>query len=79
LLQLRGCNASSVTNFDIYARHETLRVAVVETLRHAQGFRIPAQLVEVMRNLFFEYYDAYIESCDQYAMYDNTAMEVSTN
>ncbi|XP_018018022.1 ubiquitin-conjugating enzyme E2 Z [Hyalella azteca] len=75
--RLRGCNASSVTNFDIYARHETLRVAVVETLRHAEGFRIPAQLVEVMRNLFFEYYDAYIESCDQYAMYDNKTMQVS--
>lgn len=63
--------------FDLYVRHETLRVSVVHTLRKAVALGIPERLMTAMTKTFFEKYEFYLSSCDSYSKYDGTLYQVS--
>ncbi|KAF2354901.1 Ubiquitin-conjugating enzyme E2 [Trinorchestia longiramus] len=74
--KLRNKGSREVKQFDMFARHETLRVAVVETVRHARDYNIPDDLYNVIRNIFFDYMDSYIRSCDELSKFDGTTFQI---
>ncbi|KAF2354902.1 Ubiquitin-conjugating enzyme E2 [Trinorchestia longiramus] len=62
--------------YDMYVRHETLRVTVVEGLRTWETYDIPAKLVRHMVANFFEHYDSYIAACHTFKTYDGTSFHI---
>ncbi|KAF2354899.1 Ubiquitin-conjugating enzyme E2 [Trinorchestia longiramus] len=73
--KFRGKNDSK--DFDVYARHETLRVAVLQTVKYASSYKLPEKLIKVMRRVFLENFDSYICSCDELAPHDKRVFPVS--
>ena len=51
----------------MYVRHETIRIAVLHTLKTSKENKIPSKLVEVMEKKFLEYYSSYIKSCNEFS------------
>lgn len=73
---LRGTNDQNVKMYDVYVRHETLRVAVLHTVQCAEEYMIPPELIKGMKSSFMEHYDSYIASCDSHARYDGKTIQI---
>ncbi|XP_018018024.1 ubiquitin-conjugating enzyme E2 Z isoform X2 [Hyalella azteca] len=71
-----GRGTREVWLYDMYIRHETLRVTVVHGLRTWQKYDIPAKLVRHMVANFFEHYVSYVSSCHTYKVFDGSAYQV---
>lgn len=63
--------------YDMYVRHETLRVAVIHIIECEEEYKVPPELTKVMKCSFMEYYDSYIASCDSLSKYDGQTFQVS--
>ncbi|KAF2347829.1 Ubiquitin-conjugating enzyme E2 [Trinorchestia longiramus] len=73
--QFEDMGLKDVWLYDMYVRHETLRVTVVEGLRTWETYDIPAKLVRHMVANFFEHYDSYIAACHTFKTYDGTSFQ----
>jgi len=54
-----------VEDYNLYIRHETLRVAVILTLKNMKQFNL--LFSKEMKEYFLNNYDSYVKSCDDCA------------
>ena len=64
-----------IQTYNTMILHETLRVSVCENLEN-ENFK-PDYIKEVMRNLFTENYDHYVEACKKNLHLDGTKIIVN--
>jgi hypothetical protein len=74
--QFESRGTREVWLYDMYVRHETLRVTVVQGLRTWQKYDIPAKLVRHMVANFFEHYVSYVSSCHTFKVFDGAEYQV---
>ena len=63
--------------YDIYVRHETIRVAVIHTLKNSKKCNLGEVATRNMEELFMDFYESYIDSCCELEKYDGTYVTVS--
>lgn len=66
----------SIFMYDLYVRHETIKVAVTAALLNSQKCGIPQSIIKKMEETFMKYYNYYIKTCNDYECYDGTSLNI---
>jgi len=67
-------NDPRVVKYDLFVRHETIRVAVLLVLSKRANSELPYQLVSCMAEQFLENYPEYLAKCDENAHHDGKSV-----
>lgn len=63
--------------YDLYVKHETIRVSVLHVIENGEKMMIPEDLLQIMKKTFMIYYDSYIQTCDDNMKHDSESYVVS--
>ena len=72
----RTRNYGQVKNYNNCIRYETLRIAVVDMIKSERKYNLlPEVLVHILRKMFLERIDRYVNTCDDYLHMDGRKLE----